>query len=66
VNANERPLAIPFSCPNCGSEEDLSWHSRSSWCNRCGWAQNRYRDPATGRHTTSPGREWKQLRKDGT
>ena len=52
----ERALPIPATCPNCKSA-DIHAHSKSSWCGHCGWAQNRFKDPATGRHTTHPGME---------
>jgi hypothetical protein len=38
------------ACPVCGkSGRWLSQHSTAVWCHSCGWARNRFPDPATGR-----------------
>lgn len=39
-------------CPNCQGQ--VQQHSQSVWCMGCGWARNRYNDPATG----SPVAKW--------
>lgn len=38
----------PERCPTC-HDAHLQFHALTVWCLRCGWARNRYPDPATGR-----------------
>lgn len=44
------------TCPNCAPRPgDLQQHGQSVWCMSCGWARNRFNDPATGKPTAKWG-----------